>query len=86
MESKILASNKSAKRDFEILKSFEAGLSLLGPEVKSIRQGTVSIRESYARIVNNEIFLFKVSISLWSGANSVLLGLLYITIYPLLVK
>jgi tmRNA-binding protein len=58
MESKNLASNKSAKRDFEILKSFEAGLSLLGPEVKSIRQGNISIRESYARIVNNEIFLF----------------------------
>ena len=53
MESKILASNKSAKRDFEILKYFEAGLSLLGPEVKSIRQGSISIRESYARIVNN---------------------------------
>ena len=64
MESKILASNKSAKRDFEILKYFEAGLSLLGPEVKSIRQGNISIRESYARIVNNEVFLFNCHIAI----------------------
>ena len=64
MESKILASNKSAKRNFEILKSFEAGLSLLGPEVKSIRQGNISIRESYARIVKNEIFLFNCHIAI----------------------
>ncbi|MFN7171079.1 MAG: SsrA-binding protein, partial [Candidatus Omnitrophota bacterium] len=47
-----IASNKSARRDYEILETYEAGIALLGPEVKSIREGKVNLKDSFAKIEN----------------------------------
>lgn len=55
--SKAIAENKKAFHDYEILERFEAGLSLLGHEVKSLRAGRASIRDSFARVKGTEIFL-----------------------------
>lgn len=51
---KIIATNKKAYHDFAISEEYEAGISLLGAEVKSIRQGKVSLKESYIRIKDGE--------------------------------
>ena len=61
--SSTLAQNKNARRNYEILDSFEAGISLLGSEIKSIRAGGANLRESYVRLKNSEIFLVGCHIS-----------------------
>lgn len=58
-----IATNKKAKFDYEILETFKAGLVLQGNEVKSIREGKVSIKESYVKIINNEAFLMQSNIA-----------------------
>ena len=60
---RLLADNRKALHDYEILESFEAGVALLGTEVKSIRQGRVNLRDSYARVEGGEIWAFNVHIS-----------------------
>lgn len=55
--------NKKARRDYEILDTLEAGISLLGSELKSIRQGGISLQESYVQIINNECFLLQAHIT-----------------------
>lgn len=52
-----IAENRKARRDYELLERFEAGLSLLGSEVKSIRGGAVTLTESYIRLIGDELFL-----------------------------
>ena len=54
----VVARNRRAYRNFEILEKFEAGMQLVGPEVKSIRNGKISIAEAYAGFKGNELFLF----------------------------
>ena len=66
---KIVAANKKAHFNYEILERYEAGISLLGSEVKSIREGRVSLKESYAEIRGNEIFLVSCHISPYEAAN-----------------
>ena len=46
---KIVSDNRQARHEYEILETYEAGLELMGSEVKSIRQGKVSLRDGYAR-------------------------------------
>jgi len=53
----VVARNRRAFRNFEILEQFEAGLVLLGPEVKSLRAGRASIAEAYAGFKNGELYL-----------------------------
>jgi SsrA-binding protein len=60
---KNLAENRKALHDYEVLETFEAGMVLLGTEVKSIRDGRVNLRDSYARIEREELFVFNVHIS-----------------------
>jgi SsrA-binding protein len=60
---RLLADNRKALHDYEILESFEAGMALLGTEVKSIRQGRVNLRDSYARVEGGEVWAFNVHIS-----------------------
>jgi SsrA-binding protein len=60
---KIIADNRKALHDYELLETFEAGVTLLGTEVKSIRQGRVNLRDSYARVEGGEVFVFNVHIS-----------------------
>ena len=55
--TKLITSNRKARRDYFILDTFEAGLVLQGTEVKSLRDGKASLAEAYARIRGDEIFL-----------------------------
>ncbi len=66
---KIIAKNKKAFFNYEILGSYEAGISLLGSEVKSIREGRISLKESYAEIKGKEVFLVNCHISPYEAAN-----------------
>ncbi|MEW5900299.1 MAG: SsrA-binding protein SmpB [Acidobacteriota bacterium] len=66
---KIVASNKKAYFNYEIIESLEAGIALLGSEVKSIREGRVSLKDSYAEIKNGEVFLVHMNVSPYEQAN-----------------
>jgi len=66
---KIVASNKKAYFNYEIIESLEAGVALLGSEVKSIREGRVSLKDSFAEIKNGEVFLLHMNISPYEQAN-----------------
>ena len=61
-----IAENRKAFHDFHLLETFEAGLVLLGTEVKAIREGRVNLRDSYARVEDGEVFLYNVNISPYS--------------------
>ncbi|MCX7835757.1 MAG: SsrA-binding protein SmpB [bacterium] len=61
--SKIFAQNKKAFHDFHITQRWEAGIALLGSEVKSVRAGRVQLRDAYARFLRNELWLVGVHIS-----------------------
>jgi SsrA-binding protein len=61
-----IAENRKAYHDYHLLESFEAGIVLLGTEVKAIREGRVNLRDSYARVEDGEVFLFNVNISPYS--------------------
>ncbi|MGE5813386.1 MAG: SsrA-binding protein SmpB [Acidobacteriota bacterium] len=60
---KLVADNRKAFHDFHILETFEAGVALLGTEVKAIREGRVNLRDSYARAEGGEIFVYNIHIS-----------------------
>ena len=59
----LIADNRKAFHDFHILETFEAGVALLGTEVKSIREGRVNLRDSYARAEAGEIWVYNIHIS-----------------------
>ena len=61
-----IAENRKAHHDFLLLESFEAGVVLVGTEVKAIREGRVNLRDSFARVENGEVFLYNVNISPYS--------------------
>jgi SsrA-binding protein len=61
-----IAENRKAFHDFHLLESFEAGLVLLGTEVKAIREGRVNLRDSFARVEGAEVYLYNVNISSYS--------------------
>ncbi len=61
--------NKKARFNYEILEVFEAGIVLKGTEVKSVRQKRVSIQESYAKVVNGEVFIVGLNISVYEMGN-----------------
>jgi SsrA-binding protein len=67
--SKIIAKNKKAYFNYELLETFEAGISLLGSEVKSIKEGRISLKESYAEVKDGEVFLLHCHISPYEAAN-----------------
>lgn len=66
---KIIAQNRKVRYDYEVLDSFEAGIALLGSEVKAVREGKVTLKDSYAVIQRGEVFLQKVHISHYSPAS-----------------
>ncbi|MDH7513448.1 MAG: SsrA-binding protein SmpB [Clostridiales bacterium] len=66
---KIVATNKKAYHNYEIVESFEAGIVLLGSEVKSVREGRISLKDSYAETRNGEVFLLQAHISPYEPAN-----------------
>ena len=66
---KVLASNRKARHEYFIEESYEAGIVLKGTEVKSIRQGKVNIKESYASIEDGEVFINNLHISPYEQGN-----------------
>lgn len=66
---KILASNRKARHDFFVEDTIEAGIVLTGTEVKSIRQGKLNLKDSYASIDNDEIYLNNMHISPYEQGN-----------------
>jgi SsrA-binding protein len=61
-----IAENRKAFHDYHLLETFEAGMALLGTEVKAIREGRVNLRDSFARVEDGEVFLYNVNISPYS--------------------
>lgn len=64
-----IAENRRARFDYEILDTYEAGLSLTGTEVKSLREGRATINKSYAGPSGNDLFLFNAYIPEYEAAN-----------------
>lgn len=62
----LIADNRKAYHDYHILETFEAGLALLGTEVKGIREGSANLRDSFARIEQGEAWLYNVHINPYS--------------------
>lgn len=67
--NRVVATNKKARHRYSVLRSLEAGISLLGTEVKSLREGNASIGESYAVINNGEVWLVGSHIALYTHAS-----------------
>ena len=66
---KLIANNKKAFHDYFIEEKYEAGISLAGTEVKSLRQGKCSIKESFIRIEKGEVFIYGMHISPYEKGN-----------------
>ena len=66
---KMIANNKKAYHDYFILDTYEAGIVLHGTEVKSLRMGKCSIKESFIRIENGEVFIYGMHISPYEKGN-----------------
>jgi SsrA-binding protein len=67
-ERQIVASNRKARHDYEVIDTFEAGIALLGPEVKSLRNGKASLVDGYAFVRRGEVFLANVHIGPYEKA------------------
>ena len=63
---KSIAENRKAFHDFHILETYEAGMALVGTEVKSIREGNVNLRDSFARVESGEVWIYNVHINPYS--------------------
>jgi SsrA-binding protein len=66
---KKIAENRKARHDYFIEDTFEAGMVLLGSEVKSLRQGRANLKDSYAKISNGEVFVYQLHISPYPFAH-----------------
>lgn len=68
-QKKMAANNKKARHDYFIEEVYEAGIVLTGTEIKSIRAGKVSIKESYAKVENGEVIVYGMNISPYEQGN-----------------
>jgi SsrA-binding protein len=68
-ERKIVCKNRKARHRYRVEETIEAGIELLGPEVKSLRAGQASLTEAYARIKNGEVYLVKAHIAPYAEAS-----------------
>lgn len=66
---KVIARNRRARHDYEVMDTFEAGIALLGPEVKSLREGRANLGDAYAVVRGGECFLEKLHISPYEPAT-----------------
>ena len=64
-----VATNRRARREYEILETFEAGIVLQGSEVKSLREGKAQLSDAYARVDDGELWLFQLHIPPWQFAT-----------------
>jgi SsrA-binding protein len=69
MATRTVARNRKALHEYHIIDTYEAGIVLVGPEVKSIRGGKVSLAESFARIEGGEAFIYGMHISAYDPAS-----------------
>lgn len=69
MNKKVISSNRKAFHDFTIFDRFVAGIVLMGTEIKSIRKGQINLKDSFAKIENGEVFLYKCHISPYEQGN-----------------
>ena len=67
---KNITTNRRARHDYHIVDTYEAGIALEGMEVKSLREGKVSLQEGYARVENGEVFLYDVHIGQYSKSST----------------
>ena len=66
---KVIARNRKARHEYEILETYEAGMELRGPEVKSLRAGNVSFQDAFARVDGGQVWLHSLHISPYEQAN-----------------
>ncbi len=66
---KLMANNKKARHDYFFEELFEAGIVLTGTEIKSVRNGGINLRDSYARIENGEVWVYNMRISPYDKGN-----------------
>lgn len=71
MKKKIVCQNRKARHDYFIDETLEAGMVLLGPEVKSLREGRGNLVDSYARVIKGEVFLYNMHITAYPYAHHV---------------
>lgn len=71
MEKRVVCQNRKAKHDYSIDEIYEAGIALAGPEVKSLREGRASLKDSYARVKHGELFLHNMHITPYPFAHHV---------------
>jgi SsrA-binding protein len=64
-----VAQNRRARHDYDILDTYEAGIALMGSEVKSLREGKAQLRESYARVVDGEVWLYAMHVPPYAFAS-----------------
>jgi SsrA-binding protein len=67
--NKVIASNRRARHDYDIIESTECGIVLQGSEVKSLRAGRIALQDAYARIIDGEMWLFGLHIPPYAQAN-----------------
>ena len=67
--TKLIANNQNAYHDYFILDTYEAGIALHGTEVKSLRMGKCSVKESFIRVENGEVFIYGMHISPYEKGN-----------------
>jgi SsrA-binding protein len=65
----MVATNRKAYHDYHVGETYEAGIALTGTEIKSVRQGMVSLRDSFARVENGEVFLYNMNVSPYDAGN-----------------
>ena len=70
MQKKNLCQNRKARHDYFIDEVYEAGIVLTGPEVKSLRESRASLRDTYARVKNGELFLYNMHITPYPFAHN----------------
>lgn len=68
-EIKLIAKNRKARHDYHILETFEAGLALVGTEVKSLRAGQANLKNSFGQVKNEELYLLEMHISPYDKAS-----------------
>jgi len=66
---KVVARNRKARHEFEILETVEVGIALKGPEVKSLREGKIAFQDAFARVERGELWLYSLHISPYEQAN-----------------
>ncbi len=69
MSTKTIASNKKARHEYFVIESFEAGIELVGTEVKSLRQGGVNLKDSWCGIDHGELYIKQMHISPYEKGN-----------------